>query len=151
PPPGGGPLSMGEFVKAAARVLAPRVGVPDARLMERLTAREATATTVILPGLAVPHVRIAGRGVFELALVRAREGVRFPDQAEPVRAAFVLVASPDEQTRHLRTLSAVAQVVQAPDFERRWREAPDAEALRRLVLDAPRRRVRDPQPTVDPG
>src|SRR5690606_21528597 len=84
-------------------------------------------------------------------LVRAREGVRFPDQAEPVRAAFVLVASPDEQTRHLRTLSAVAPVVQAPDFQRRWRQAPDAEALRRPVLDAPRRRVRDPQPTVDPG
>ncbi|MDX1531590.1 MAG: cation:proton antiporter, partial [Rhodothermales bacterium] len=138
-----GPLAMGDFAKAVARALRTQVGVREERLMERLLSREATHSTVILPGLAIPHVRIAGRGIFALALVRCRAGIFFPEQDEPVRTAFTIVASPDVRTRHLRTLSAIAQTVQTPDFERRWLEAPDAEALRRLVLQAPRRRHLD--------
>ena len=109
--------------------------------MERLISRETASSTVILPGLAIPHVRLSGRGTFALLIARCREGIYFPNHDEPVRAAFVLVAAPDVRTRHLRTLSAIAQVAQGDDFEQRWLEAPDAEALRTLVRQAPRRRT----------
>jgi Kef-type K+ transport system membrane component KefB/mannitol/fructose-specific phosphotransferase system IIA component (Ntr-type) len=146
-----GPLSIGDFAKGVAQELAPAVGTRPERLMERLISRETTNSTVILPGLAIPHVRMSGRGTFVLALVRCREGIYFPNHDEPVRAAFVIVAAPDVRSRHLRTLSAIAQVVQAPGFEQRWNDAPDAEALRRLVLGAPRRRLVDTAEDLTPS
>ena len=136
-----GPLSIADFAKAVAEELAPAVGTRPERLMERLISRETSNSTVILPGLAIPHVRMSGRGTFVVAVVRCREGIYFPNHDAPVRAAFVIVAAPDVRSRHLRTLSAIAQVVQAPDFETQWQEAPDAEALRRFILGAPRRRL----------
>ncbi len=147
-----GPLSIADFAKAVAAELAPAVGTKPERLMERLISRETTSSTVILPGLAIPHVRMSGRGTFVLAVVRCREGIYFPSHDEPVWAAFVIVSAPDARARHLRTLSAIAQVAQTPDFEERWLEAADADALRRLVLDAPRRRLLDaPPPSLPHG
>lgn len=146
-----GPLSIADFAKAVAEELAPAVGTKQERLMERLISRETANSTVILPGLAIPHVRMSGRGTFVLAVVRCREGILFPNHEEPVRAAFVIVAAPDARSRHLRTLSAIAQVVQSGDFERRWLAAPDEAALRRLVLDAPRRRLLDAPPDLAPS
>ena len=142
-----GPLSMGDFAKQVARVLGPQLGVREERLMERLISRETTSSTVILPGLAIPHVRLSGRGTFALLIARCREGIYFPNHDQPVRAAFVIVAAPDVRTRHLRTLSAIAQVVQGEDFEQRWLDAPDAEALRTLVRRAPRRRATSSAPS----
>ncbi len=135
-----GPLSIADFAKVVAEALAPVVGTKMERLMERLISRETANSTVILPGLAIPHVRLSGRGTFALLIARCREGIYFPNHDEPVRAAFVIVAAPDVRTRHLRTLSAIAQVVQLPDFEECWMLAADEESLRRLVLESPRRR-----------
>jgi Kef-type K+ transport system membrane component KefB/mannitol/fructose-specific phosphotransferase system IIA component (Ntr-type) len=146
-----GPLSIADFAKVVSEELAPRIGTRPERLMERLISRETTNSTVILPGLAIPHVRMSGRGTFETAIVRCREGIYFPNHEEPVRAAFVIVAAPDVRSRHLRTLSAIAQVVQSPDFERQWLEAPDAEALRQFILGAPRRRVLDAPSGLEPS
>ncbi len=146
-----GPLSIADFAKEVADVMAPAVGTKPERLMERLISRETSSSTVILPGLAIPHVRMAGRGTFEFAIVRCREGIYFPshEDEERVRAAFVIVSAPDARSRHLRTLSAIAQVVQAPDFERRWLEAKDAEALRQFILATPRSRLLDaPSPVL---
>ena len=53
---------------------------------------------------------------------------------------FILVGSIDERNYHLRALMAVAQVVQGPDFEKRWLGARNTEALRDIVLLSGRKR-----------
>jgi len=127
-------LSADELFSRAAAALSPRVGMEEAALLELLRAREAQSSTVVEPGLAIPHVIVPGEGVFEVLLVRCRAGARFPGQDEPVFAAFVLVGSADERNYHLRALMAIAQIVQEPHFRRRWLAAADAEQLRDLVL-----------------
>jgi mannitol/fructose-specific phosphotransferase system IIA component (Ntr-type) len=79
-------------------------------------------------------------GTFALVVARCREGIAFPSHDDPVVAAFCLATSDDQRHLHLRALAAVAAVAQQPAFERRWLEAPDAEALREVVLHAERRR-----------
>ena len=136
-----GPLDLATFFAYAADALAPKLNVLPEDLAARFAAREDTSSTVILPGLAVPHVMLQGEGRFGLLVARCREGISFPGQREPVRALFVLAATPDERNFHLRALAAVAKVAQQPDFEQRWLAAADAEALRDLVLRSSRRRT----------
>jgi mannitol/fructose-specific phosphotransferase system IIA component (Ntr-type) len=98
-----------------------------------------------LPGfVATPHIIIEGRDRFELAIARCRSGFLFPDQQERVHTIFVLANSLDQRSYHLRALSAMAQIIQTPDFEQAWLTAPDAEALRRIILRASCRRLPEP-------
>ena len=131
-----GPLAVADFVKTVARVLAPSLGMEKGAFMERMLSREAASSTVIIPGLAIPHIQVDGDGVFLLAIARCRDGIRFPGEDRPVMAAFALATSPDQRHLHLRALAAIARIAQQPDFEQRWLDAPGAEALRALMLQS---------------
>ncbi len=83
---------------------------------------------------------VEGEGIFEMVIVRCREGIEFSEQNPRVTAAFVLAASTDERNTHLRALAAIAQVALSPGFQTRWLRARRAEDLRDLVLLSERRR-----------
>lgn len=128
------------FFAQVAAVLGERVGLPAAGLLAKLREREAASSTVLGHGLAVPHVVVDGEGKFDILLARCRGGIRFPGDAAPVHAAFVLVGTLDQRNLHLRALAAIAQVALDPDFEANWLAARNEQALRDLVLLGPRRR-----------
>ena len=109
-------------------------------LLEKFRAREAESSTVLQPGMAIPHVIVEGEKLFDIVLVRCREGIVFEGVGEPVQTAFILVGSPDERNYHLRALMAIAHIVQEPEFTQRWLAAGDSEHLRDLLLLSGRRR-----------
>jgi len=139
-------LDLGEglpaeaFFARVAEALAPRVGTNAATLQNCLLERERESSTVLRPGLAIPHVVIEGEKTFDILLARSREGIRFSEDAPPVHSAFVLVGTRDERNFHLRALSAIAQIVQAPGFEKKWLAARGEQALRDAVLLGERKR-----------
>lgn len=143
-------LSVEEFFRLAAATLAAEVGLSPEALTERFLDRETASSTVIAPGLAIPHVLLDAPGQFHLLIARCRQGIAFPGQREDVHAVFVLVRSPDERNFHLRALAAVAQVVQDPAFEAQWLVADGPEALRKIVLEAERRRYPEPAAAHQP-
>ena len=121
-------------------MLGPRVNTPPQTLYRLFLERERASSTVIEPGLAIPHVVIPGEHVFDIALVRSRGGIDFGELQAPVKTAFVLIGSLDERNFHLRALMIVARIVKTPEFEKRWLAAQGEQALRDLVLLAERSR-----------
>ena len=130
--PGGLPAK--ELFREVSRALSPRLGMTEERLFELFLQRERVSSTVIRPGLAIPHIIVEGEHVFELLLVRCREGVVFSELHPPVKTAFVLVGSQDERNYHLRALMNIAHIVMKPNFEQRWFQARGAEELRDVLL-----------------
>ncbi len=128
------------FFKAASEALSVHVGLPADELLRAMYEREKQSSTVLRPGLAIPHIVIEGEGIFDILLARSREGVWFSDDAPHVHAVFVLVGTRDERNTHLRALSAIAQIVQDPGFEEKWMAAQNEEELRDIVLLGERRR-----------
>lgn len=131
-----------QFFELVASALAPRVGMNPQELAEALRARERESSTVLTPGLAIPHVVIEGERAFGVLLARSRGGIVMSESKPPVHIAFVLVGTGDERSLHLWALSAIAQVVGSVDFNERWMAAKTEQALRDTVLLANRRRVR---------
>ncbi len=133
-------LDIKEEIRAAdlffriGEALSDRLKQSPERIRDLLLERERDASTMIQPGLAIPHVIVEGTGVFELVLVRCRKGAIFSELHPPVHTAFVLIGSPDERSYHLRALVAIAHVVQEPRFQERWQQAANAEQLRDIVL-----------------
>ena len=134
------PVTLTEFFTIVAGKLADRLHTDPDRLLDSLIARERETTTVIRPGLAIPHITIDGEHKFELIIARCDAGIIFAETCAPVYAAFILVGSRDERNFHLRALSAIAQVAHAENFDRDWLRARNIEELRDIVLLAERRR-----------
>lgn len=135
-----GPLPAEECFRKVAKELSESLGMEEDDLFRRLLEREKSSTTVVQPGLAIPHVVVEGQGKFAVLPVRCRGGVKFCE-GPPVKVLFVLAGTRDERTFHLQALMAIAQIVQNEEFLRLWEEAKGPEELRRLILLAERRRL----------
>ena len=75
------------------------------RVEEKLQIREEQASTLIYPGVAVPHaiphIIIEGEGRFDIVLVRNKKGIVWNEAGDVVYTAFCLVGSKDERNFHL--------------------------------------------------
>ncbi|MGQ9750029.1 amino acid permease [Desulfosoma sp.] len=95
----------------------------------------------MFPGVGIAHTPVGDAHLFDVVLVRSREGIRFPWAEFPVHALFFFLVGAEEQQFHLKAVAALAQVVQDPKFDARWRHARSAQALKDIILLADRRRV----------
>lgn len=129
-----------ELFEEVADQLGERLNADKQSLYDALVGREKDSSTVISPGLAVPHVIIEGKHAFDILLARNQEGFDFGGGKEPVHSVFVMVGTSDERNFHLQALSSIAQVVQEPKFKQRWMDARDEQGLRDVVLLAERMR-----------
>jgi mannitol/fructose-specific phosphotransferase system IIA component (Ntr-type) len=127
-------LTPDDFFRQASRILAERLDQAPETVYQRLLERERESSTVLRPGLAVPHIIVEGEDRFDLLIVRCHEGVAFDEVHEPIHAAFVLAGSRDQRNLHLKALMAIANVVEQGDFDARWLKARGAEELRDIVL-----------------
>jgi APA family basic amino acid/polyamine antiporter len=133
-------MQFDDFVQIAAEKLSDRLAVEKAKFVQLIIEREKQSCTALRPGLAIPHIIIGGKNKFDVLLVRAKEGILFPDAPEPVHIIFVLVGTQDRRRSHLRALMAIAQISQDPDFDRKWHKAGTIEDLRDIVLLGKRKR-----------
>ena len=87
----------------------------------------------MLPGVVVPHARVAGLVRPLLFLGLSPEGVRFPGVEEPARVVFVLLTPAERPDEHLAELGAIAGLVGDPVRLRALREVRDLDALVRTA------------------
>jgi len=132
-----------EACRRITGVLAPTLKMEADYLFRLFKKREAQSSTVIRPGLAIPHILIEGKGIFQILIARSRPGIIFAGADTPVHAVFVLIGTMDERNYHLRALMAIAQITEDPKFDQRWLAARGEEELRNIILLARRRRGTD--------
>jgi APA family basic amino acid/polyamine antiporter len=135
-----GKVQRDDFFRELSVMLEGKLGVNEYVLLEKFLHREEQASTIVEPGLAIPHIILEGEHTFDIVLVRAKEGIEFEGVDEPVKIMFVLVGSKDERNYHLRALMAIAQITQEKDFRQRWLSARDTQTLRNLILLSARKR-----------
>ncbi len=110
------------------------------KLIEGMKTREQESSTVISDFVAIPHVIIEAKNYFKVILVKAKDGIDFCDDYNKVKAVFILIGSKDMRNLHLRTLAAIAKVVQEPDFEEDWLKANNHEELKDIFTLSKRTR-----------
>jgi len=134
------PIDDEELLERVSKVLAPRLKMRPRELERMLLERENEATTALAPEVAFPHVIVEGQNMFEMLVVRAREGVRFSEEQSHVHAIFVLVGTQDQWHFYLRSMAALATMVREDDFLEQWKQAEDEEELHKILLERSRRR-----------
>ncbi len=95
----------------------------------------------IFPGILVAEVPVARSDIFDVILVRSRQGIRFPEAQASMHAMFFFLVGADEEDFHLKAVAALAQVLQDPQFDTRWQHARTPQALKDMIVLTDRRRV----------
>ncbi|HIJ71096.1 MAG TPA: amino acid permease [Planctomycetes bacterium] len=137
-------IALEEFFRLASDTMSARLKTEPAVLFNLLAEREKETSTVLNPGMAIPHIIVDGDKTFDILLVRARRGIRFSAQYQDVHTVFVLAGTRDERNFHLRALSAIAQIVQQTGFEKKWLTAKNKQSLRDIILLGTRKREQSP-------
>lgn len=133
-------MTKQEFFHLVAEQLCEKIQDSCDHFYQALLHREEESSTVLTDTLAIPHIIVEGEKKFSILLARCKDGVYFSEEAPQVKIIFVIAGSRDERNFHLQALAAIAQIVQDVNFETKWLNAKNTQALRDLVLLSERKR-----------
>ncbi len=131
-------LGLEDFFAEVSRKLGKSMKIDSEELRDKFMKREKESSTIIAEGLAIPHIFVDARNVNRLFLARAKAGIIFPDN-RLVHTVFVLVASISDRVSHLKSLAAIARVVQSQQFHDKWFKATNETELKHVILLSERR------------
>ena len=85
--------------------------------LEAITVREATATTGIGRGCAVPHGKHPSINTLTVALGTSQDRIEFDAvDGKPLHLVVLILANPDDPGPHVRTLAEVVRLFKLPGF-----------------------------------
>jgi amino acid transporter len=129
-----------ELLRVVSATLAGELDQAESHIHARFLEREEQGSCVVTPFVAIPHIIVEGEGLFKVMLVRSREGISF-EADQSVKAFFVIAGSKDMRHLHLKSLAAIAHIVQHPEFEKRWATAKNEKQLKDILLLSERVRM----------
>ncbi len=110
-------ISLSETLKLKAEVF-----------LKEFKKRRDVLLDIVERGVAIPHIFLTEIERTHMVLVRAKNGIVYPD-GKKAWVAFVLVGPAGERQRHLKILAVIADIVQDCDFVKKCLIAEDEEEL----------------------
>ena len=135
-----GPLEIDQLFEIISENISPEIEIDKEEIFNLLKNRQEDCNTAISPFIAIPHIIIEGSGHFFLMLIRCKEGIKFTAKENSVKAVFAFIGTKEDRAFHLKTLAAIATLVQKDDFEEKWLNAEDIHYLKDMVLLSKRMR-----------
>jgi len=135
-----GPLEIDQLFEIISENISPEIEIDKEEIFNLLKNRQEDCNTAISPLIAIPHIIIEGSDQFFLMLIRCKEGIKFTSKEDSVKAVFAFIGTKEDRAFHLKTLAAIATLVQQEDFEEKWLNAGDIHYLKDMVLLSKRMR-----------
>ena len=130
------PVDRDRVLDDAARLLAGDSPADAAAIADCLRQRERLGSTAIGHGVAIPHGRCSVYGEARAAFLRLAHPVDFDaGDGQPVDLVFAMAVPEHFTQQHLQLLSELAERFADAGWRDALRDAPDAGALRALLLD----------------
>lgn len=121
---------------------AARGAIPDRTdALDRLLQREATMSTGMGGGVAVPHAKSPACRSMVVALGLVPDGVDFKAiDGRPVRVVFMLLGPPDSTREHVDLLARIAHLVKSPGVLESLLSATEPSKVIEAIRNEPRSR-----------
>jgi mannitol/fructose-specific phosphotransferase system IIA component (Ntr-type) len=111
-------FSAGPSKQQALGTLIGKLDLPDPSVaMKSILAREEAGSTVIAPGLALPHARITGINKIQAALGISPSGIHYSKHAgDPVKLVMLFLGPAENMREHLAFLASVSALFQREEL-----------------------------------
>jgi amino acid transporter/mannitol/fructose-specific phosphotransferase system IIA component (Ntr-type) len=126
-----GPISSRKVFGLVAQRVHHDFGLDPLEVEMLINDRASSGTDVVVPGVAVADILMEGCDIFELVIVRSREGIIFAE--EPCTAFFLTVTCRHERRFFIQTITAMAQIAMDPSFRISWLRAESKQDLKDLI------------------
>jgi len=137
-----GPLEINQLFEIISEIISQEIKINKEEIFTLLRSRQEDCNTAISPFIAIPHIIIEGNDNFFLILIRCKEGIKFTAKENSIKAVFTFVGTREDRAFHLKTLAAIATLVQQDDFEEKWLSSENPNYLRDMVLLSERMRFK---------
>jgi len=105
--------------------------------LDQVLAREATESTGIGRGIAVPHARVPGMKSLACTVARVSEGIDFAAvDRSPVHFIFLICYPPAQQTTYLNFVATVAKLLRDKEHLKAMLEAQTADDMYTILEEA---------------
>ncbi len=135
-----GPLEMDQLFEIISENISKEIKIGQKEIFALLKNRQKDCNTAISPFIAIPHIIIEGSDHFFLMLIRCKEGIKFTSEENSVKAVFTFIGTKENRAFHLKTLAAIATLVQQDNFEKEWLNSENIHYLKDTVLLSKRMR-----------
>jgi mannitol/fructose-specific phosphotransferase system IIA component (Ntr-type) len=135
-----GPLTLDELFEIEAERLENTLKIQKDELIHLFNERERESSTAITEFTAIPHIVLEKEDLFNLVVIRCKQGIRFNDKKDSIKAVFLFISSSGVRKTHLRTLASIAALTREEDFEEKWMGAKNENYLRDIILLSKRKR-----------
>jgi len=137
-----GPLEINQLFEMISEIISQEIKINKEEIFTLLKSRQEDCNTAISPFIAIPHIVIEGNDNFFLILIRCKEGIKFTAKENSIKAVFTFVGTREDRAFHLKTLAAIATLVQQDSFEEKWLSSENPNYLRDMVLLSERMRFK---------
>ncbi len=134
------PMDLDRFLDLVTEDLSKDREEGKSELKTLFKRREEESTTAISPFVAIPHIVLDGDGFFRILIARCKGGVFFSKDSPEIKSVIVLMGTKDKRNLHLRSLAAVAHIIQSSHFEKEWMAARKPNNLKDIFLVGDRKR-----------
>jgi fructose-specific phosphotransferase system IIA component len=106
------------------------------KVLDAVLEREATRTTGIGNGLAIPHGKCSGVNHLVMAIGRAGTPIDFQAiDGRPVTLIWLLASPPDKTGPHITALARISKLMTIDKFRKAINDAADAKAVYDLIIE----------------
>ncbi len=120
--------------------IAAKVNLSESEIYKKFYERQSELNTALTPFIAVPHIVTDDDSQMFLVLVRCKDGIKFSNQEDSVKAAFLFGGPYNMRTFHLKILSSIAEIASEDTFPDMWLAAQKEEDLKNLFIMNSRKR-----------
>lgn len=98
--------------------LAMRYGIGNvADVLQEVMDREEAGSTILAPGIAMPHARVESVSELKMAIATSEKGIDFKVEGEaPVNIVILILTPKDSPATYLQAVSSLSKVCSEPDF-----------------------------------
>ncbi|MCY1152232.1 MAG: amino acid permease [Sphaerochaetaceae bacterium] len=133
-------INFDSLLSITVEDIARHVNLDEAEIYRRFNERQAELSTALTPFIAVPHIITDDDSEMFLTLVRCKDGIKFSDDEDSIKAAFLFGGPSDMRTFHLKILSSIAEIASEENFPDMWIAAKNEDDLKNLFVLNSRKR-----------
>ena len=133
-------MELNDFLEEVVNELHKNLKTDRKNLLSLFLKREEESSTVLFPTVAIPHIIVDEENCFEILIARCKNGIKFSENSQNVKAVIALIGSKQNRNRHLKTLAAIAGIIQDKNFEKEWNKAVTPQNLKDVFLLGNRKR-----------
>lgn len=116
------------------------IDISEEEIILRFLRRQEECNCAISDFLAIPHIIINGEDQIFLIIIRCKDGIKFTDKENDVKAVFLLGGTKDKRILHLKTIASIATLVGLNDFQEQWMNSDNIIELKNIMILNSRKR-----------